>query len=109
MEEAAQALVADLNQLHQDGFVLPFSVVAMDAPGHLYAGVYTSDPAGGCVFQETIDALGSGLRLPHYYLIIDAVGQAAVREVVYRGQEEGALIEQGAVIGRLASRLRRIT
>jgi hypothetical protein len=109
MEEDAQALAADLNSLYQDGFVLPFSVVAMDAQGHLYAGVYAPDPAGGCVFQETIDALGPGMRLPHYYLIIDAVGQAAVREVVYRGQAGGAMIEQGAMIGRLASRLRRIT
>jgi hypothetical protein len=107
-EEATQALTADLNQLLQDGFVLPFSVVAMDAPGHLYAGTYTPDPAGGCVFQETVDALGPGLRVPHYYLIIDALGQAAVREVVYRGQEGGALIEEGERFARFASRLRRI-
>ena len=37
--EAGQALAADLNRLRDDGFVFPFSMVAMDAQGCLYAGV----------------------------------------------------------------------
>lgn len=107
--EAGQALAADLNRLRDDGFVFPFSVVAMDAQGHLYAGVYVLDATGACGFQETVDALGPGLALPYYYLIVDAVGQAAVREVVYQGHAEGATPEPGAMTARLESRLRRIT
>jgi hypothetical protein len=103
------ALLADLNRLQEDGFVLPLSVVMMDAQGHCYAGVYGPDSTGVSVFRLTVDTLGeSEVGLPHYYLIVDGVGQAAVREVFYRGRAEGASIEHGVSIGRLASRLHRI-
>jgi hypothetical protein len=110
MEEAAQALLADLNQLLEDGLVLPLSVVAMDAQGHCYGGVYGLDSQGGRGFRSTVDTLGkSGMGLPHYYLIVDALGQAAVREVTYQGQEDETSRAQGSPIGRLRSRLHRIT
>jgi hypothetical protein len=51
MEEGTQALLADLQALLQDGFLLPFAVAAMDAQGHLYAGIYALDARGSCVFQ----------------------------------------------------------
>jgi hypothetical protein len=109
----AEALAADFVSLLAEGFILPFQVATMDSQGNINAGSYKMEPGSHTTesvltFQETVSRGDQRMHVPYYMLIIDAVGQAAVRKVVYRGQDSDAVIAQGPVTGRLGSSLHRV-
>jgi hypothetical protein len=109
MDEGTRVFQEQLEHLLAEGFILPFSIVMLDTRGHFYGGVFAVNAASEGAFEPKFDTLGDdSFGVPHCYLIVDSVGQAASIQVTYRG-ETGEVNAEGLPIARLHARLHRIT
>ena len=75
MESMTGGLVVCLERLHSEGFILPLTFSAIAANGVVFAGRYIEKGNGSeCEF---IHEAAEPLRLPLYFLFVDARGEAA--------------------------------